>query len=168
MQDATVQSIPQTNPQSVAPSNYVAAAPAAPAPAAPQTQAPVGDVLPPGSTSDGSSGNYQLPIEPVSIRPPIPGSDSGESMGVGIQQGGESAGQPGAIPVPGSTITGPGSGSGSVFPGKLGLTGSGPGSDLGTIGSADLANKPDLIAQLFPNLLDQLLRGRGESAGLES
>lgn len=127
-----------------------------------------GDVLPPGSTSDGTSGNYQLPIEPVSIRPPIPGDDSGESLGVGIQQGGESTGQSGAIPVPGSTITGPGSGSDSVFPGQLGLTGSGPGSDLGTIGSADLANKPDLIAQLFPNFLDQLLRGRGESAGLES
>ena len=35
MQDASVQSIPQTSPQSVAPSSYVAAAPAAPAPAAP-------------------------------------------------------------------------------------------------------------------------------------
>ena len=100
--------------------------------------------------------------------PPIPGTDSGQSVGIGIQQGGESTGQPGAIPVPGSTITGPGSGSDSAFPGKLGLTGSGPGSDLGTIGSADLANKPDLIAQLFPNFLDQLLRGRGESAGMES
>ena len=35
MQDASVQSIPQTSQQSVAPSSYVAAAPAAPAPAAP-------------------------------------------------------------------------------------------------------------------------------------
>ena len=35
MQDVTATSIPQTSPQSVAPSNYVAAAPAAPAPVAP-------------------------------------------------------------------------------------------------------------------------------------
>jgi hypothetical protein len=130
-----------------------------------------GDVLPPGGAPGGTTGNYQLPIKPVSIRPPIPGLDGtpGESMGIGVQQGGEPVGQPGAIPVPGSTITGPGSGSDSVYPGKLGYSGSSsPGSNLGTIGSADLANKPDLIQQLFPNLLSQLLSGRGGSPGLES
>ncbi len=45
MQDASVQSIPQTSQQSVAPSSYVAAAPAAPAPAAP-VSAPVGTYYP--------------------------------------------------------------------------------------------------------------------------
>lgn len=44
MQDASVQSIPQTSQQSVAPSSYVAAAPAAPAPAA--APAPVGTYYP--------------------------------------------------------------------------------------------------------------------------
>ena len=83
-------------------------------------------------------------------------------MGVGIQQGGKPVGEPGAIPVPGSTIL-----SDSVQPGEL-RSSSSPGTDLGTIGSADLANKPDIIQQLFPNLLDQLLRGRSESAGVES
>jgi hypothetical protein len=128
-----------------------------------------GDLLPAGGAPGGTSGDYQLPIRPVSVRPPIPGFGGGEPMGVGVQQGGESSGQPGAIPVPGSTVTGPGSGSDSVYPGKLGYSGgSQPGADLGTIGSADLATQPDLIAQLFPNLLSQLLSGRGGSSGLES
>jgi hypothetical protein len=128
-----------------------------------------GDVLPPGGAPGSTTGNYQLPISPVSIRPPIPGFGGGEPMGVGIQQGGEPVGEPGAIPVPGSTITGPGSGSDSVFPGQLGYSGtSSPGTNLGTIGSADLADKPDIIAQLFPNLLSQLLGGRSGSPGLES
>ena len=128
-----------------------------------------GDVLPPGGSPGSTTGNYQLPISPVSIRPPIPEFGGGEPMGVGIQQGGEPVGEPGAIPVPGSTITGPGSGSDSVFPGQLGYSGtSSPGTNLGTIGSADLADKPDIIAQLFPNLLSQLLGGRSGSPGLES
>ena len=128
-----------------------------------------GDVLPPGGAPGSTTGNYQLPISPVSIRPPIPGFGGGEPMGVGIQQGGEPVGEPGSIPVPGSTITGPGSGSDSVFPGQLGYSGtSSPGTNLGTIGSADLADKPDIIAQLFPNLLSQLLGGRSGSPELES
>jgi hypothetical protein len=40
--------------------------------------------------------------------------------------------------------------------------------NLGAIGSSDLANKPDLIQQLFPNLLSQLVGGRSGSPGLES
>ena len=130
-----------------------------------------GNVLPTGGAPGSTGSNYQLPIQPVAIRPPFPGSTPGESMGVGIQQGGESTGQPGAIPVPGSTVTGPGSGSESVYPGKLGYSGSStPGSNLGAaaIGSADLANKPDLIAQLFPNFIDQLVSRRSGSAGVES
>jgi len=130
-----------------------------------------GNVLPPGGAPGSTGSEYQLPIRPVSIRPPIPGfgGDSGQPMGIGVQQGSEPVGQPGAIPVPGSTITGPGSGSDSVYPGKLGYSGSSqPGSQLGDIGSADLANKPDLIQQLFPNFADQLLGGRSRSAGVES
>jgi|TARA_R100000084_G_C4654011_1_gene151630 hypothetical protein len=126
---------------------------------------PSGNVLPPGSTPGRTSGTYQLPTRPVSIRPPIPGigGTPGESMGIGIQQGSQPVGKSGAIPIPGSTITA----DSSIQSGQL-RSNTSPGTDLGTIGSADLANKPDLIAQLFPNLLDQLLRGRSESAGLES
>jgi hypothetical protein len=129
-----------------------------------------GNVLPPGGSPGPASSNYQLPISPVTIRPPFPGN-GGESMGVGIQQGGEPVGEPGAIPVPGSTITGPGTDSQSVYPGKLGYSGSSqPGTQLGgaAIGSADLANKPDLIAQLFPNFIDQLISRRSGSPGMES
>ena len=129
-----------------------------------------GNVLPPGGSPGPASSNYQLPISPVTIRPPFPGN-GGESMGVGIQQGGEPVGEPGAIPVPGSTVTGPGTDSQSVYPGKLGYSGSSqPGTQLGgaAIGSADLANKPDLIAQLFPNFIDQLISRRSGSPGMES
>ena len=128
-----------------------------------------GNVLPPGGSPGPASSNYQLPIKPVSIRPPFP--DSGEPMGVGIQQGGEPVGEPGAIPVPGSAITGPGTDSESIYPGQLGYSGSSqPGTKLGgaAIGSSDLANKPDLIAQLFPNFIDQFISRRGGSPGMES
>ena len=122
--------------------------------------------------SGGTTGSPQLPISPYAVRPPIPTGSPGQPMGIGVQQGGESAERTSSIPVPGSTITGPGSGSDSVFPGQLGLTGSGPGSDLGTIGPADLANKPDPIAQLFPNRLESVLGGhrglRGDESGLPS
>ena len=130
---------------------------------------PSGNVLPSSGAPGSASLDYQLPIKPVSIRPPFPGPDgSGEPMGVGIQQGGEPVGEPGAIPVPGSTITGPGSGSDSIYPGQLGTTGNGPTGRINELGSADLANKPDLIQQLFPNFIDQLLSRRGGSPGMES
>ncbi len=124
---------------------------------------PSGDQLPPGSAPSGASGGYQLPIKPVSVRPPIPtGGAPGQPMGDGIQQGGQSAGEPGAIPVPGSTIAA--DQSDSVYPGQLRTT---ERPSYATIGSADLVNKPDLIQQLFPNLLGQLLSGRGGSAPVE-
>ena len=124
--------------------------------------------LPPGGAPGGTSGSPQLPIRPVSIRPPFPGSTTGQSMGVGVQSSSGTSG-PTGLPVPGSAITGPGSGSESVYPGQLGVTGSSAvPTDLGTIGSPDLASKPDILAQLFPNLLGQLLGGRGPSSGVES
>jgi hypothetical protein len=126
-----------------------------------------GNGLPPGGSPGRTSGSPQLPIRPVSIRPPFPGSAPGESMGVGVQSSGGSSG-PAELPIPGSTITGPGSGSESVYPGQLGVTSSSVPTDLGTIGSADLATKPDILAQLFPNLLGQLLGGRGGRSELES
>ena len=69
MQDATVQSIPQTNPQSVAPSNYVAAAPAAPAPAAPQTQAPVGTYFPQAVPQTAPQGTTSYQSSPSQFAP---------------------------------------------------------------------------------------------------
>jgi len=128
-----------------------------------------GGSLPPGINSPGPAGGPQLPVRPVSIRPPFPtGGPSGQPMGVGVQSSGGSSG-PTSLPIPGSAITGPGSGSESVYPGQLGVTGS---SQLPTnpteLGSADLANKPDILAQLFPNFLGQLLSGRGGPPGVES
>ena len=122
-----------------------------------------GNVLPPGSTPGRTSGTYQLPSRPVSIRPPIPGigGTPGQPMGIGIQQGGEPVGKSGAIPVPGSTVT-----TDAVQPGQL-RSNTGPGIDLGTIGSADLANKPDLIQQLFPNFIEQLGLSRELRGGVD-
>ena len=112
---------------------------------------PGGYQLPPS----GTSGEPQLPIRPYSIRPPIPtGGTSGQSMGVGIQQGGEPVERTSSIPVPGSTL----SESDAVQPGQLRPIQQQP--SYATIGDADLAGQPDLIAQLFPNFWDAL---RGSS-----
>jgi hypothetical protein len=122
-----------------------------------------GDQLPSGSAPGGTSGGYQLPIKSYSVRPPIPtGKPTEQSMGIGVQQSSESVGEPGSIPVPGSTVN-PTS-SDSVYPGELRTT---ERPTYATIGSADLVNKPDLIQQLFPNLLSQLLSGRGGRTGVE-
>jgi len=118
---------------------------------------PSGDRLPP---SDSSS-EYQLPIRPYSVRPPIPtgGSSSGESMGIGVQQGGEPSERTSSIPVPGSTIS-----SDELYPGQL-RTAQQP--SYLELGSPDLINQPGLIAQLFPNFLESLLGGRSGLPGSE-
>jgi hypothetical protein len=106
----------------------------------------------------GTSGSPQLPISPYSVRPPIPtgGGLGGESLGIGVQQGGEPAERTSPIPVPGSTV----SSDDSVYPGQLRVQQP----SYATIGSADLASQPGILAQLFPNLFDSLLgaaRGPG-------
>ena len=110
----------------------------------------------------GTSGSPQLPIQPYSVRPPIPtGSPSGQPMGVGVQQGGESAERTSPIPVPGSTIAA----DDSVYPGQLRTTQQ---PVYATIGSADLVSQPGILAQLFPNLLQSLLGADRGSPGNES
>ena len=109
----------------------------------------------------GTSGSPQLPIKPYSIRPPIP-DDLGaavESLGIGVQQGGRSSERTSPIPVPGSTVA---DGDSTVYPGQLRTT-QRPG--YATIGSADLASQPDLIAQLFPNIIESLLAGARSDSG---
>ena len=70
MQDATVQSTPQTSPQSVAPSSYVAAAPAAPqAPAAPAPQAQVGTYYPQAVPQAAPQGNTSYQSAPSQYAP---------------------------------------------------------------------------------------------------
>jgi len=114
--------------------------------------------LPPG----GTSGSPQLPISPYSVRPPIPtgGGLGGESLGVGVQQGGESAERSSPIPIPGSTVAA----DDSVYPGQLRTTQQ---PVYATIGSADLVSQPGILAQLFPNLLDSVLSGRRGPGGNE-
>ena len=109
----------------------------------------------------GTSGSPQLPISPYSVRPPIP-DDLGaavESLGIGVQQGGRSTERTSPIPVPGSTIADSES---TVYPGELRTT-KRPG--YASIGSADLASQPDLIAQLFPSLFESLLSGARPDSG---
>ena len=107
----------------------------------------------------GTSGSPQLPISPYSVRPPIPtgGGLGGESLGIGVQQGGEPAERTSSIPVPGSTV----SSDDSVYPGQLRL---GQQPSYATIGSADLVSQPGILAQLFPNLLESLV-GAGRRPG---
>jgi hypothetical protein len=118
---------------------------------------PGGYQLPPSN----SSGGPQLPISPYSVRPPIPIGGE-QPVGIGVQQGGEPAEQSSSIPVPGSTIAD----SDPIRTGQLRSAVQQP--SYATIGSADLVTQPDLLAQLFPNLLGSILGGRGESSGLES
>ena len=110
--------------------------------------------------STGSS-EYQLPIEPVSIRPPIPtgGAPGGQPMGDGIQQGGGRTERSSSIPVPGSTI----SSDESTYPGKLSTGSRAP--SYASIGSADLVSQPGIIAQLFPNFAESLLGGSAVRPG---
>ena len=100
--------------------------------------------LPGGSTSGGPG----LPtLEPYSVRAPIPtGGTEQQSVGIGVQQGGEPAERTSSIPVPGSTI----SSDDELRPSQLRF---GDQPSYATIGSADLVNQPGLLAQLFPNLL---------------
>ena len=118
---------------------------------------PGGNPVSPGGQPIGSAGSPQLPISPYSVRPPIPtdtGSPSGgESLGIGVQQGGEPAEFTSSIPVPGSTL----GTDDSIYPSQLR---SGQQPSYLSIGSPDMVNKPDLLAQLFPNLLDSII-GRG-------
>jgi hypothetical protein len=106
----------------------------------------------------GTSGEPQLPIRPYSVRPPIPtgGPEQQQSMGVGIQQGGEPVERTSSIPVPGSVIS-----DDQLQPGQLWPSAQQPG--YATIGDADLVSQPGLLAQLFPNLLESLL---GANRGL--
>jgi len=117
--------------------------------------------LPPTSTG----GTYQLPIKPVSIRPPIPtgGGSPVQPMGVGVQQGGGTAESASPIPVPGSTVSS-GPDVTSSYPGKLGTSG---GNQPGyfTLGSPDLVAQPGILAQLFPNLLNNLRAGASPGGG---
>jgi hypothetical protein len=108
----------------------------------------------------GASGGPQLPISPYSVRPPIPtgGLPGEQPLGIGVQQGGEPAERTSSIPVPGSTLAA----ADSVYPGQLRTTSQQPG--YATIGSADLVSQPGILAQLFPNLLGNLL-GAGSRPG---
>jgi hypothetical protein len=107
--------------------------------------------LPGGSTSGGPG----LPtLSPYSVRPPIPtGGSPEQSVGIGVQQGGEPAERTSSIPIPGSTI----SSDDELRPGQLRF---GEQPSYATIGSADLVNQPGLLAQLFPNLLGEPESGK--------
>jgi len=111
----------------------------------------------------GTSGSPQLPISPYSIRPPIPtggGLPGEQSLGIGVQQGGEPAERSSPIPVPGSTIAS----ADSVYPGEL-RAAQQPG--YVSIGSADMVAQPGILAQLFPNLFESLLGANRGSGGNE-
>ena len=109
----------------------------------------------------GTSGDPQLPIQPYTVRPPIPiGGAPEQSLGIGVQQGGEPAERTSPIPVPGSTVAS----DDSVFPGQLRVD---QRPSYATIGSADLASQPGLLAQLFPNLFQSLTGGSGGLRGNE-
>ena len=114
----------------------------------------------------GTSGSPQLPIRPYSVRPPVPiGPDGGidlQSVGIGVQQGGEPSERTSSIPVPGSTV-----GNDDLYPGQLRVD---QPPSYATIGSPDLISQPGILAKLFPNLLESILGGnrglRGDEPGV--
>jgi len=117
--------------------------------------------------SSGPSSEYQLPIRPYSVRPPIPtelfgGGTSGnpgeQPMGIGVQQGSGPAELTSPIPIPGSTVDD----DTSIRPGQL-WDSKLP--SYATIGDADLISQPGLLAQLFPNLFDAITGGGSTGSG---
>ena len=127
------------------------------------TGLPSRDGLPSGGVQLDTSGSPQLPIKPYSVRPPIPtsGSSTGESMGIGVQQGNERPEYSSPIPIPGSVL----SDSDTVRPGKLSTAEQRP--SYAAIGSPDLVSQPGILGQLFPNLFQSLIRGSSGSGGDE-
>ena len=117
--------------------------------------------------SSGPSSDYQLPIRPYSVRPPIPtelfgggtsGSPGEQPMGVGVQQSGGASELTSPIPVPGSVVND----ESSVRPGQL-WDAQRP--SYATIGDADLISQPGILAQLFPNLFDAITGGGSTGSG---
>ena len=117
--------------------------------------------------ASGPSSEYQLPIRPYSVRPPIPtelfgggtgGSASEQPMGVGVQQSGGAAELTSPIPVPGSVVND----ESSVRPGQL-WDAKPP--SYATIGDADLISQPGILSQLFPNLFNAITGGGSTGSG---
>jgi len=115
----------------------------------------------------GPSSEYQLPIRPYSVRPPIPtelfgggtsGSPGEQSMGIGVQQSGGAPELTSPIPLPGSTVDD----DSSVRPGQL-WDSQRP--SYATIGDADLISQPGILSQLFPNLFNALTGGGSPGSG---
>lgn len=108
----------------------------------------------------GTSGSPQLPISPYAIRPPIPtGGNPEQSLGIGVQQSSQPAERTSPVPIPGSTLRS----DDSIQSGELRT--SQP--SYATIGSADLASQPGLLAQLFPNLFGAVTGTGGGPGGNE-
>ena len=117
--------------------------------------------------ASGPSSEYQLPIRPYSVRPPIPtelfgggasGSSDQQPMGIGVQQSGGAAELTSAIPLPGSVVND----ESSVRTGQL--WDSKPPS-YATIGDSDLISQPGILSQLFPNIFDALTGGGSTGSG---
>jgi hypothetical protein len=117
--------------------------------------------------SSGPSSDYQLPIRPYSVRPPIPtelfgggasGSSGEQPMGIGVQQSGGAAEYTSSIPIPGSVIDDESSiRSGQLWDAKP--------PSYATIGDSDLISQPGILTQLFPNLFDAITGGASPGNG---
>ncbi len=114
-----------------------------------------GDAVSPSSL--GSS--LQLPIDPVSILPPIPtGGPTGQPMGAGVQQGGGRPESSSPIPVPGATLSSSSVPDPGNYPGRLPVA-DGRTPSYAQLGSADMVAQPGLLRQLFPSLFANLPGG---------
>lgn len=106
------------------------------------------NLIPSSPSSKPLPGPDGTSINPVSIRPPIPIGQ--QPVGVGVQQGSRTLERSSPIPIPGAAVTDDSSGNASG-PGLLPVQQSSLPS-YAQLGDADLATKPDILAQLFPNL----------------
>lgn len=106
------------------------------------------NLLSSGSSAKSLPGPDGTAISPVSIRPPIPVGQ--QPMGNSVQPGGQPLERSSPIPIPGAAVTDDLS-DGGATPGVLPVQQSGV-PNYAQLGDADLASKPDILKQLFPNL----------------
>ena len=123
------------------------------APELPVQQQP--SFLPSSTSTKPLPGPDGATISPVSIRPPTPNQ---QPMGVGVQSGSGPLERSNPIPLPGATVND--GASTAVLP----VQQSSP-ANFAQLGSADLASKPDILAQLFPNFFGAITQLGNQAGG---
>jgi hypothetical protein len=113
--------------------------------------------LPSGPGAKSLPGPDGTAISPVSIRPPALNQ---QSMGIGVQPSSGTLERSSPIPIPGAAINDGAGPSAAVLP----VQQSSP-ANFTQLGSPDLASKPDILAQLFPNFFGSITEPGNQAGG---